>query len=369
MKSIHINIPTGKRIVKFLMNYTSLFVVLLLVTLLIFWELNTQNICRLTCNSSYTMMDSVRLNYRFDIDDGIGRTFYLSDGKSYEYKHSDWITIYMTGIPIHTIDNIHKIERYKTKMYIPASTFFDDSIKDDSIEVDALINGSHRIFMSGDWFLTPFPFSVDTMFSSFSIGIHSNNLNIKHLKELDYNECKFVRTDRYEVLEKKYKRDIYIGPRGEYYIDGSTIDGKSLSSTMQIKPQSHEEVTFKTEYCGKIFDSTNGLIHTIIDFNIENLEHINEVTITFESGFMEPYRIVSIYPEPDASNAHEIIYNSKEKITSMKFDGLSFNIEQINKRERINKICFILSTLIGVFISILSEILLQKLVNRNKKTN
>ena len=360
MKSLNINIPTTVRFIRKIMKFWLVILVLLIALLYTyFWlNLNEEKIVHIKVRTEYlnhpnlaliislnnnfyhkerSPMDCIKLRMRGNISDTLAVSRY------YRLKNKDFSHLYFDSEPLNFFDmELEKgIEvNKKDKPYVLVECkssekikYFEDNRRTNSYrEEDIILEDSVKYS------------------------------NTTYMKKLKYVNSKY---DIYELACRRKgifdTKEVYIH-KNHYILKFDTLRGLC---------EDGPDFLIENNYYGNFFTSSKGKVYTRLKIKFEKVNEVMNFGKILKCDIHEidyfpnsirlyysyaPLLIQSISPEPDSINSSFIEYSSINKMRAIKDDGFLIYAENINTKERNEKINFLLASLIGVLFSVLAEI-------------
>lgn len=387
MKSLNINIPTTVRFIKAIAKFW-VFVLIMLITLLyIYFWLNTteENGIGISVNTNYItdaranlhirLNDSIRFSNKHKIRDVIELSCngYICEPNYREYldslrRENDKKFRNSLQNP-DTITETGKF-LYENRIFLLNS----ESIIDNTKQTWSPINKEYSERTDNAPAIKLSVRSKNKIIDVFNSDkknkegyFWSGNI----VQEYNYKNCK-VYTNKtinsyiYEIASKDgdYYEKIshYIAkssPQKDYIKIENSYLGNFFSS-LRSKIRVHLSVSFKT-------------VHNDPEYSYKNKKDKDFGSYGTLSGisihhYQLPLYILTLYPEPDEIDRHSIEYTTRKKLNQIKDEGITIYAENLNNKDRNEKLNFILASFIGVLFSVLAEIGVKHF-NGKRKSN
>ena len=260
MKGIKINIPTSRKIVSFFFNYRVGFIVAFIVTISVYWLINNQERKEITLYADTFMLKDPYVEIDIFLNKK-GEKVYLRDTSNIYIipRYKDLIRFHVSGVPLHTQDNIFNIGQYikhadtttyDGEMPLDKRLWHSKVISDEYIKCD--------MFITGDWFLAP-RFSdglirgitPDTMYSEYSVGIKNYSDDIKKTDVLieDYNSNSdynlIGENELYdEYFESRVEEKVYYNIQENGYCSDIILPERGYRSlNVKLKPKTEHHIS------------------------------------------------------------------------------------------------------------------------------
>ena len=373
MKSLNINIPTTVRFIRKIMKFWLLIFVLLIALLYTYFWLNSneEKIVNIKVRTEYLNHPNLELSI------SLNNNFYHR-----ERDPMDCIELKMSG---NISDTLAVSHYYRSKNKDLSHVYFDSdplNFSDMKIEKEIEANkkdkpyvlveykSSEKIKYFEDNCRTNFYRKEDIKLED---SVKYNNYTYK--KKLKYANSKY---DIYELACRRKgifdTKEVYIH-KNHYILKFDTLRGLC---------EDGPDFLIENDYYGNFFTSNKGKVYTRLKIKFEKVNEVMNFGKILKCDIHEidyfprsirlyysyaPLLIQSISPEPDSMNSSFIEYSSINKMRAIKDDGFLIYAENINTKERNEKINFLLASLIGVLFSVLAEIGVKYFDKKKRRNN